>query len=248
MVKNGMGEMTPLKELDARTLDPPYDYPGYRSTTLRRPLQGLLLLPPTSADRTGPVFGEGLVGPTDHDLTRQHPEEPMGQRILVEGRLQDRQGHPIGNQLIEVWQANAGGRYRHDVDRHPASLDPNFTGYGRCLTDDGGWYRFVTIRPGAYPWGNHQNAWRPAHIHFSVFGRAFTDRLVTQMYFPGTPLFDHDPIFQSVSPAARSRLVAQLDLSRTVPEWALGYRFDLVVEGPSATPTEPPAYSIGTTR
>ena len=239
------GEGAVLHPLDARTLDPPYDYPGYRSTTLRHPLQDLLVLPPSEADGRGPAFGHGVVGPDDHDLTRRHGGEPQGQRIVLEGRLVDRRGHPVAHQLVEVWQANAAGRYRHDGDRHPAPLDPNFTGYGRCLTDGTGWYRFVTVRPGAYPWGNHHNAWRPAHIHLSVFGRAFTDRLVTQVYFPGTPLLDHDPIYQSVSPEARPRLVSRLDLPRSVPEWALCHRFDVVLGGPAATPTEPPPYDPG---
>ncbi|MGH9090806.1 MAG: protocatechuate 3,4-dioxygenase subunit beta [Acidimicrobiales bacterium] len=231
-----------------RTLDPPYDYPGYRSTGLRHPLRDLLVLPPSEADGTGPVFGHGAVGPDDHDLTVGHAGEPQGQRIVLEGRLVDRRGRPVAGQLVELWQANAAGRYRHDGDGHPAPLDSNFTGYGRCRTGDHGWYRFVTVRPGAYPWGNHHNAWRPAHIHLSVFGRAFTDRLVTQVYFPGTPLLHHDPIYQSVSPAARGRLVSRLDLARSVPEWALCHRFDIVVAGPSATPTEPPPYRPGGTR
>jgi len=233
-----MADPVTLEHLDMRTIDPPYDYPGYRSTASRHPTQELLIIPPALVDRSGPVFGEGIVGPLDHDLTRRHPQEPMGQRIVVEGRLLDRSSRPVAHQLIELWQANACGRYHHAVDRHPAPLDPNFTGYGRCLTDDEGRYRFVTIRPGAYPWGNHPNAWRPAHIHFSVFGRAFTERLVTQMYFPADPLFDHDPIYQSVSPKARPAMVAELDLTRTVPGWALGYHFDIVLDGPGATPVD----------
>ncbi|MGH9108169.1 MAG: protocatechuate 3,4-dioxygenase subunit beta [Acidimicrobiales bacterium] len=217
-----------------RELDPPYDAPWYRSTTLRAPSRPLLVLPPSEADATGPVFGEGLVGPLDHDLTCHHADEPMGQRITVEGRLLDTGGRPITGQLIEVWQANAAGRYQHQVDQHPAPLDPNFTGYGRCLTDGEGRYRFVTIRPGAYPWGNHPNAWRPAHVHFSVFGRAFTHRLVTQMYFPGDPLFALDPIFNSVtSPEGRAAMVAAFEIGLTEPERSLGYRFDLVVGGPA---------------
>jgi protocatechuate 3,4-dioxygenase beta subunit len=221
---------THLPELDMRTLDPPYDVPGYRSTTRRAPLQALLVLPPSVADETGPVFGQRTVGPTDHDLTSHHPEEPQGQRMSVEGRLLDTSGRPIAGQLIELWQTNAAGRYRHIVDNHPAPLDPNFDGYGRCLTDDQGHYRFVTVRPGAYPWGNHPNAWRPAHIHFSVFGRAFTHRLVTQMYFPDDPLFDFDPIFRSVTrPEARAAMVASFDLRLTEPQRCLGFHFDIVV-------------------
>jgi protocatechuate 3,4-dioxygenase beta subunit len=215
--------------------DPPYDYPEYRSTELRAPKR-LYLLPEELHDPTGPVFGEDDVDPADSDLTRQHPGEPLGERIIVSGRILDSGGKPIPHTLVEVWQANAAGRYAHDVDRHPAPLDPNFTGAGRCLTDDDGNYAFVTVKPGAYPWSNHPNAWRPAHIHFSVFGRAFADRLVTQMYFPGDPLFAHDPIFQSVrDPEARERLVSSLDLETTKPAWALGYRFDIVLR---STPFE----------
>lgn len=223
----------PLAEADMRLLDPPYDVPAYRSSTLRAPARPLLVLPPSPADAEGPVFGEGLVGELDHDLTAHHGGEPQGQRITVEGRLLDPSGSPVRGQLIEVWQANAAGRYRHRVDTHPAPVDPNFSGYGRCLTDDAGRYRFVTVRPGAYPWGNHPNAWRPAHIHFSVFGRAFTQRLVTQMYFPDDPLFAFDPIFASVmSPAARAAMVASFDLRLTEPERSLGYRFDIVLGSP----------------
>jgi protocatechuate 3,4-dioxygenase beta subunit len=184
------------------------------------------------------VFGHDRVGELDHDLTRQHDGEPLGERILVHGRVLDARGLPVRKSLVEVWQANAAGRYAHAVDRHPAPLDPNFTGAGRALTDDEGRYRFVTVKPGAYPWGNHYNAWRPAHIHFSLFGTAFTERLVTQMYFPGDPLFEYDPIFNSVrDPDARARLVCGFDLEETVPEWALAYRFDIALGG--GTPIEP---------
>jgi protocatechuate 3,4-dioxygenase beta subunit len=218
---------------------PPYLYPDYRSTRRRSPARPLLLLPRTPSERTGPVFGRESLGELDHDLTRQHADEPLGQRINVTGRVVDADGRPVRNALIEIWQANAAGRYVHDGDRHPAPLDPNFTGAGRGLTDDDGRYRFVTVKPGAYPWRNHDNAWRPAHIHFSLFGRAFVDRLVTQMYFPGDPLFDLDPIFQSVrDPDARQRLVSAFDLGTTEPEWALGFRFDIVLGGRAATPME----------
>jgi protocatechuate 3,4-dioxygenase beta subunit len=216
-------------------LDPRYHTPAYRSTELRAPKR-LYLLPEELHDPTGPVFGEGDVEPTDSDLTRQHEGEPLGERIIVTGRVLDSGGKPIANTLVEVWQANAAGRYAHVVDRHPAPLDPNFTGAGRCLTDAEGNYRFLTVKPGAYPWQNHPNAWRPAHIHFSVFGRAFADRLVTQMYFPGDPLFEHDPIFQSVrDPKARELLISRFDLETTEPEWALAYRFDIVLR---STPFE----------
>ena len=193
-------------------------------------------LPRGRTELTGPVFGGGTVSPADADLTAHHPGEPLGERIVVHGRVVDTDGRPLAGTLVELWQANAAGRYRHDGDNHPAPLDPNFTGTGRCLTDAGGRYRFVTVKPGAYPWQNHPNAWRPAHIHFSVFGRAFADRLVTQMYFPGDPLFDHDPIFQSVrDPKARELLISRFDLETTEPDWALGYRFDIVLR---STPFE----------
>src|SRR5881396_3729444 len=215
------------------------DWPPYRATRFRAPKRPLVVLPERFADLEGPVFPAAAVEPLDDDLTRQHGGEPLGERLVVTGRVLDEDVRPIRGALVEVWQANAAGRYRHEVDRHPAPLDPNFTGAGRCLTDDDGNYRFVTVKPGAYPWQNHPNAWRPAHIHFSVFGRTFASRLVTQMYFPGDPLFDHDPIFQSVrDPRDRQRLVSSFDLLLTSPEWALGYRFDLVVRGREATPWE----------
>jgi protocatechuate 3,4-dioxygenase beta subunit len=217
---------------------PPLDFPDYRATRLRAPHQALVPLPARLAELTWPLLGEGRVGETDHDLTAQHAGEPLGERIVVTGRVLDGDGRPVPNSLVEVWQANACGRYRHDADRHPAPLDPNFSGAGRCLTDAEGRYRFVTVRPGAYPWKNHHNAWRPAHIHFSLFGRAFTQRLITQMYFPGDPLFAFDPILGSVPEAARERLVSRLDLDTTVPEWALGYRWDIVLRGRQATPLE----------
>jgi protocatechuate 3,4-dioxygenase, beta subunit len=206
------------------------DYPEYRSTRLRAPKRPLVTLPEELHALDGPVFGEDTVAEIDADLTRQHDGEPLGERITVSGRVLDGEGRPIRGALVEVWQANAAGRYRHEVDQHPAPLDPNFSGAGRCLTDDDGNYRFVTVKPGAYPWGNHENAWRPAHIHFSLFGRTFTQRLVTQMYFPGDPLQPLDPIFNAVrDPAARERLVAQFDLARTEEAWALGYRWDIVL-------------------
>jgi protocatechuate 3,4-dioxygenase beta subunit len=189
----------------------------------------------------GPVFGTDEVDPRDADLTTGHGGEPQGQRINVSGRLVGSDGHPLAGRLVEVWQCNAAGRYAHDADQHPAPLDPHFTGAGRCLTDAAGGYGFVTIRPGTYPWRNHANAWRPAHIHFSVFGRTFAERLVTQMYFPGDPLLDFDPIFQAVrDPGARARLVSRFDWVTTEPELALGYRFDIVVGGHLATPAEDP--------
>jgi len=226
---------------DDAPVDPPYRYPDYVSTRFRAPSRPPIVLPHTLTEVTGPLLGEGRVGELDHDLTRQHANEPQGQRIVVHGRVLDADERPVPRTLVEVWQANAGGRYAHDGDRHPAPLDPNFTGLGRCLTDDWGSYRFITIRPGAYPWSNHDNAWRPAHIHFSLFGRSFTQRLVTQMYFPADPLFAQDPIFNSIPDAsARERLVSRFDLSETVPDRALAFRFDIVLRGRDATPMEEP--------
>jgi protocatechuate 3,4-dioxygenase beta subunit len=220
---------------------PPYLYPDYKSTRLRAPKEPLVILPEALADTTRPAYGRGRIGDRDDDLTRQHGGEPLGERIIVTGRVLDGDGRPVRNGLVEVWQANAAGRYTHQNDAHPAPLDPNFSGAGRCLTDDEGRYRFVTVKPGAYPWKNHDNAWRPAHIHFSLFGPSFRSRLITQMYFPGDPLFEHDPIFQSVQdPKARRRMISAFDLETTEPEWALGYRFDIVLEGREATPFERP--------
>jgi protocatechuate 3,4-dioxygenase beta subunit len=220
--------------------DPPYDWPDYVSTRLRHPKQPLVIIPHTLTELTGPAYGDGRLGEFDNDLTRQHAEEPLGQRMILEGRVLDSDGKPLRGQLVEIWQANAGGRYAHEVDRHPAPLDPNFTGAGRALTDDNGVYGFVTIKPGSYPWENHPNAWRPAHIHFSVFGRAFTERLITQMYFPDDPLFPFDPIFNSVrDPQARQRMIAAFDIDLTEPNWAHGYRWDIVVGGRHATPLDP---------
>jgi protocatechuate 3,4-dioxygenase, beta subunit len=217
-------------------VDPPLDYPEYRSTAVRAPKRPLVTLPDRFRDLESPVFGHDSIAELDNDLTRQHEGEPQGERIVVTGRVLEEDGRPVRNALVEIWQTNAGGRYRHEVDQHPTPLDPNFTGAGRTLTDDDGRYEFVTIKPGAYPWRNHPNAWRPAHIHFSLFGRAFSSRLVTQMYFPGDPLFPFDPIFQSVrDPKARERLVAVFDLGLTQPEWALGYRWDIVLR---STPFE----------
>jgi protocatechuate 3,4-dioxygenase, beta subunit len=187
----------------------------------------------------GPLLGEDRVEESDHDLTSGQPGEPQGQRIIVHGRVLGPDGRPVAASLVEVWQANAAGRYLHDGDGHPAPIDPNFSGAGRCCTDGEGRYRFVTIKPGAYPWPNHANAWRPAHIHFSLFGRNFTQRLVTQMYFPDDPLFDQDPIFNSIpEPSARARLVSRFDLAETVPEWALAFEFDIVLGGRASTPLE----------
>ena len=219
---------------------PPLDYPPYKSTQLRHPKQPLIYLPQNITELTGPALGSPrAVGPLDHDLTRQHEGEPIGERITVFGHVYDTDGKPLRSTLIEIWQANACGRYRHRWDRYPAPLDPNFTGAGRCVTDDEGRYRFVTVKPGPYPWGNHYNAWRPAHIHFSLLGRAFAQRLVTQMYFAGDPLFPYDPIFNSVPEAAgRKRLISRFSIHDTEPDWALAYEFDIYLRGPGATPFE----------
>jgi len=215
---------------------PPLASPEYRSTQLRAPKQKLVLLSHLLTEVTGPTHGSQPVTAADADLTKRHPGEPLGERIIVTGRVLDSGGRPVPDTLVEIWQANAAGRYAHHVDDHPAPLDPNFDGAGRCMTDSHGRYRFITIKPGAYPWGNHLNAWRPAHIHFSLFGQAFTQRLVTQMYFPGDPLFAQDPIFNSVpDPKARQRMIAAFDLDLTEPEWALGYRWDIVLRGREQT-------------
>jgi protocatechuate 3,4-dioxygenase, beta subunit len=228
--------MTPPPE---RTADPPYDVPEYRATGLRAPHRPLVPIPPDLLPPVGPMFGVDDVDPLDADLTVGPSGEAQGQRINVSGRLVGSDGRPVDGHLVEIWQCNAAGRYAHDADQHPAPLDPNFIGAGRCLTDDQGRYRFATIKPGAYPWGNHFNAWRPAHIHFSVFGRTFAERLVTQMYFPGDPLLDFDPIFQAVRhESARRRLVSSFDWDTTEEEVALGYRFDIILGGHLSTPVE----------
>ncbi|MBM7784181.1 protocatechuate 3,4-dioxygenase subunit beta [Tenggerimyces flavus] len=231
------GLILPHYKADPPDAHPPLDSPGYRSTSLRHPKQPLVALPQRLTEITGPLLGDGRIGEPDHDLTRQCAAEPIGQRIIVHGRVVDSTGRPVPSTLLEIWQANASGRYHHAIDTWPAPVDPNFTGVGRTLTDAEGRYEFVTIKPGAYPWRNHDNAWRPAHIHFSLFGRAFTQRLITQMYFPDDPLFSQDPIFNSVrDPKARQRMVSSYDHARTSPEWALAFRFDLVLRG--ATPFE----------
>ncbi|HKQ28778.1 MAG TPA: protocatechuate 3,4-dioxygenase subunit beta [Burkholderiales bacterium] len=218
---------------------PEYLFPKYASTVKRAPTQPLVVLPHTLSEVTAPVFGYGEVKPADADLTKQHQGEPQGERIVVSGRVLDENGKPIPNVLVEIWQANAAGRYNHRVDQHDAPIDPNFTGAGRFFTDEDGHYRFMTIRPGEYPWRNHYNAWRPAHIHFSLFGPAIVSRLITQMYFPGDPLLEYDPMFMCVAdPKARNRLVSVFDWETTIPEYALGYRWDIVLRGREATPME----------
>ena len=218
---------------------PDYLFPQYAATVKRAPTRPLVLLPQTLSEITGPVFGHDEVKPADADLTRQHAAEPIGERIIVSGRVLDENGKPVTHTLVEIWQANSAGKYPHRADQHDAPTDPNFTGAGRALTDAEGRYRFVTIRPGEYPWRNHYNAWRPAHIHFSLFGDAFATRLVTQMYFPGDPLLPFDPMYNCVpDEKARQRLISTLDWESTIPEVALGYRFDIILRGRDATPME----------
>jgi len=218
---------------------PPLDWPDYRSSQLRAPLRPLVPMPQWLTEVTGPLLGAERVTNADADLTARHAGEPIGERIIVAGRVLDSDGRPIPDTLVEIWQANAAGRYKHQVDDHQAPLDPNFDGSGRCVTDSLGRYRFITIKPGSYPWRNHPNAWRPSHIHFSLLGRAFTQRLVTQMYFPGDPLFAQDPIFNSVpDPKARERMIARFSLDLTVPDRALGFEWDIVLRGRMATAFE----------
>jgi protocatechuate 3,4-dioxygenase beta subunit len=218
---------------------PNHLHPPYRSSIKRAPNHPLIYLPQTLSEVTGPVFGAEFVDVKACDLTRQHPGAPLGERIIVSGRVLDENARPVPNTLVEIWQANAAGRYLHKNDQHDAPLDPNFGGCGHALTDSQGRYRFVTIRPGEYPWQNHYNAWRPAHIHFSLFGPAFATRLVTQMYFPGDPLIPFDPIFNcTADEKARNRLISVFDWESTIPVHALGYRFDIILAGRDATPME----------
>jgi protocatechuate 3,4-dioxygenase, beta subunit len=225
-----------------REVFPPFLYEAYQSTRLRAPTLPLVDVPLTLTELTGPGPAASRVLAEDADLTRNAGGggEAIGQRIIVTGRVLDERGAPVPRTLVEVWQANAAGRYIHRRDQWPGPLDPSFLGIGRCLTDDDGAYRFLTVKPGAYPWKNHPNAWRPAHIHFSLFGPWTGSRLVTQMYFQDDPLLPLDPIFQAVPAGARERLVSRYAHDVTEPEWALGYRFDLVLRGDQATPFEPP--------
>ncbi len=212
--------------------------PDYKSTVARSPSQPAVVLPHTLSEITGPLRREERLDAGESDLTRQRMGAPLGERIIVQGRVLDEDGRAVPQALVEIWQCNAAGRYHHPGDQHDAPLDPNFYGGGRARADDEGNYRFVTIKPGAYPWGNHRNAWRPAHIHFSLFGPAFATRLITQMYFPGDPLLAFDPIYNSVPAGARARLESAFDIEATQPEWALAYRFDIVLRGRNATPME----------
>lgn len=232
--------MSPFTPRDWQT-QPGFIDQAYRSTALRGPKHAPIRIPHRAGETSGPQFGQAWAGPLDADLTRNGRVNglPLGERILVTGRVTDDQGRPVPDTMIELWQANAAGRYGHRSDRHDAPLDPNFRGAGRTVSDADGYYRFLTIRPGAYPWGNHPNAWRPNHLHFSLFGQGFASRLVTQMYFPGDPLLELDPIFNATPAPARKLLVAGFDLAASLPDWALCYRFDIVLRGPAATPMEP---------
>jgi protocatechuate 3,4-dioxygenase, beta subunit len=234
-----MTEVTPYADAEPGG-HPPYLYPGYTSTVKRAPTRPLIPIAQTLSEVTGPSFAAvGWTGTDLADLTRQPGGEPLGERIIVAGQVMDESGRPVPRTLVELWQANAAGRYRHDGDQHNAPLDPHFIGKGHVVTDDDGRYRFLTIKPGAYPWRNSFNAWRPQHLHFSIFGPAFATRLVTQMYFPGDPLLAIDPIWNSVADAAaRQRLVSQYDHGLSEAEFALGYRFDIVLRGRAATPME----------
>lgn len=221
-------------------VQPPYLYPGYKSTVLRAPSRPLMPMHHTASELTGPIYGHNTLGKYDNDLTMNGRKngEPQGERIVVSGKVTDELNNPVRNTLVEVWQANAAGRYIHKVDQHSAPLDPNFFGGGRCMTDENGFYKFYTIKPGAYPWSNHPNAWRPNHIHFSLFGNQIFSRLVTQMYFPGDPLLAHDPIYQGVPEKYRHLLVSDFNLDLTEEGFALGYQFDIVLRGTNETPFE----------
>lgn len=222
------------------TVQPSYLHPEYRSTVLRAPAKPLVPIVHSLSELTGPVYGHDAMGKLDNDLTRNAAVlgEPLGERIIVAGSVRDDNGQPVRNTLIEIWQANAAGRYIHKIDQHRAPLDPNFLGAGRCMTDNDGKYKFYTIKPGSYPWNNHPNAWRPNHIHFSLFGNHITSRLVTQMYFPGDPLLKYDPVFNGVPEKYRHLLVSEFKLSFTEEAFALGYEFNIILRGKDQTPFE----------
>src|ERR1700738_3291699 len=222
-----------------RGTQPPYAYPSYKSSLKRAPTKPLVLLPQSLSEVTGPMFGRDTISPGDDDLTVANGGDAVGQRIMMTGLVLDGEGRPVSNTMIEIWQANAGGGYRHKMGQPHSPLDPHFNGYGRVMTDAEGRYRFKTVKPGPYPWENHYNAWRPSHIHFSLFGPAFATRLVTQMYFPGDPLLPYDPIYNSIPDEnARKLLVAHFDLDFTIPDQANGYRFNIVLRGRNQTPME----------
>jgi protocatechuate 3,4-dioxygenase beta subunit len=225
-----------MNDMSPGDVDPPYLYPGYKSTRLRSPREPLLEMPRDYLDIPGPLVPQGFVREGDNDLTAHGQSAPLGEKMILTGRLIDEGGRPLRRALVEVWQANASGRYRHEGDQHDAPLDPNFFGLGRTFTDDEGRYRFVTIKPGSYPWGNHSFAWRPQHIHFSLLGNAPVQRLVTQMYFPGDPMLALDPIYNSIPEGARERLLCTLALETGIENVALGYSFDIVLAGAKSTP------------
>lgn len=231
--------MADIYTREDQATQPPSLFPAYASTVKRAPLHPLIRMPQTVTETSGPGDWQDLMGGTMADMTKQHKGEPIGQRIVVTGRVLDENGRPVPNTVIEIWQANAAGRYIHVRDNWPAPLDPNFTGAGRVVSDNHGRYRYITVRPGAYPWGNHHNAWRPSHIHLSLLGPAFATRLVTQMYFPDDPLFPLDPIANAVPMPYRDRMVARFDIDASEPSFALGYLFDVVLRGRHATPMEP---------
>ncbi|MBY0336729.1 MAG: protocatechuate 3,4-dioxygenase subunit beta [Acetobacteraceae bacterium] len=217
---------------------PPLDSPAYGSTHKRHPKQPPIRAPFTWTEATAPKLSP-VHYPVQSDMSQVNGRAAMGERIIVAGRVLDEDGRPVRGAMVEVWQANAAGRYHHPRDQHDAPLDPNFEGRARLFTDEEGWYRYTSIRPGAYPWRNHHNAWRPVHIHYGLFGAGLAQRMITQMYFPGDPLLPVDPIFNcTADEAARNRLIASFDLEVTQPEWALGYRFDIVLRGKDATPFE----------
>jgi protocatechuate 3,4-dioxygenase beta subunit len=231
--------MADIYNREEEKAQPPALFPAYASTVKRAPSQPLVRIPQTITETSGPsACWKELMGPSMADMTRQHKAEPQGQRIIVTGRILDENEKPVPDTVIEIWQANAAGRYIHARDNWPAPLDPNFTGVGRVVSDDKGRYRYITVRPGAYPWGNHHNAWRPSHIHLSLLGPAFATRLVTQMYFPDDPLIALDPIANSVPMPYRDRMVSRFDITVTEPSFALGYVFDIVLRGRRATPME----------
>ena len=218
-------------------LDPPYLYPGYGSTMLRSPKEPLVALAPGAFDVPGPLVPRGFVRNGENDLTIHGKSAPLGEKMILEGRLLDANGRPIRDGLVEIWQANASGRYHHEGDQHDAPLDPNFHGIGRTMTDAEGRFTFITVKPGSYPWGNHRFAWRPQHIHFSLLGNAPVQRLITQMYFPGDPMLDIDPVYNSVpDPEARKRMICKLALERGIENVAIAYEFDIVLAGAKSTP------------
>ena len=217
------------------SLHPPALTPGYKTSVTRSPRLALISLDQSVSEITGPVFGQGDIEAGDNDLLSNYArpgESPIGERIILHGRVLDENARPVPRTMVEIWQANAGGRYRHKKDTYLAPVDPNFGGCGRTLTDDSGHFLFRTVKPGAYPWRNHGNNWRPAHIHVSVFGAAFVQRLITQCYFEGDPLIPLCPIVQTIPDAAAiDRLIARLDMNATIPLDSIAYRFDIVLRG-----------------